>query len=145
MLKLVKRNFSNFHRDFEANKVEITTFQKMVLAFGSSVICLRNPRRADLIACLGEVTGNGSAKFMLNQMQKSREGRQVLTERPRINSQTVDLSALKAYPDGTLGRAYSDFLEKNVSFGHILKSQLQRVFSRALESESQSRLRGVRT
>lgn len=36
-------------------------------------------------------------------------------ERPRINSNTVDLKKLQAYPDGTLGREYIRFLQVNVS------------------------------
>lgn len=47
-------------------------------------------------------------------MQESEEGAKILTKRPRINSDTIDLNKLKLMPDGTLGKLYSDFLLKNV-------------------------------
>ena len=39
----------------------------------------------------------------------------MIRERPKINSSTVDIEKLKSYPDGTLGREYTKFLEVNVS------------------------------
>ncbi|KAJ8978227.1 hypothetical protein NQ317_016378 [Molorchus minor] len=45
---------------------------------------------------------------------KSRKkGTQILTERPRINTSTVNLEYLKKLPNDTLGKTYSNFLEKN--------------------------------
>jgi hypothetical protein len=38
-----------------------------------------------------------------------------IRERPKINSSTLDIEKLKSYPDGTLGREYTKFLEVNVS------------------------------
>lgn len=38
------------------------------------------------------------------------EGREVLRARPAIDCEHVDLAALARLPEGTLGRAYSDFL-----------------------------------
>lgn len=47
-------------------------------------------------------------------MEQSEEGLRILRDRPRITSRTVDLQKLKTYPEGTLGKAYSTFLEVNV-------------------------------
>lgn len=47
-------------------------------------------------------------------MESSPEGLEILKQRPRINSRTVDLERLKTLPEGTLGKIYSNFLEKNV-------------------------------
>lgn len=52
---------------------------------------------------------------MTNKMQATEEGREILTQRPRINSTTVDLAKLKTYPEGTVGKVYSNFLISNVS------------------------------
>ena len=54
-------------------------------------------------------------EYMRDEMKKSSEGNEILTLKPRINSQTVDLKQLKDLPEGTLGRVYVDFLDKNVS------------------------------
>lgn len=82
---------------------------------GSAAVSILDPHRGDMIACLGEVTGDRAAKFMLGKMESSEEGLRILRDRPRINSRTVDLERLKNYPDGTLGKIYSDFLEENVN------------------------------
>lgn len=36
-------------------------------------------------------------------------------DRPKINSSTVDIENFKSYPEGTLGKEYSKFLQVNVS------------------------------
>lgn len=51
---------------------------------------------------------------MLQKMQSSEEGSEILRLRPRINSKTVNLEKLKTYPEGTLGKVYSNFLVTNV-------------------------------
>lgn len=40
------------------------------------------------------------------------EGRQILKDRPRINTTTVDLNALAQLPQGTWGRTYKTWLER---------------------------------
>jgi len=39
----------------------------------------------------------------------------VFRERPIINSNTVNIEQLSTYPEGSLGREYTRFLDKNVS------------------------------
>ncbi|PIK38836.1 putative ubiquinone biosynthesis protein COQ4-like, mitochondrial [Apostichopus japonicus] len=41
------------------------------------------------------------------------EGQQILRERPRINTHTVDMDLLAQLPEGTLGREYQRFMTKN--------------------------------
>lgn len=43
-------------------------------------------------------------------MLQSTTGRQILAEKPFITSTTVPVEILKTYPEGTLGRAYADFM-----------------------------------
>ena len=45
-------------------------------------------------------------------MLESAEGRRILQARPRINTRTVDMAALAALPDNTLGRTYVSWLER---------------------------------
>lgn len=102
-----------FEEDFLQHHIETNLFQRTLLTVGSSVVSLLNPHRGDMIACLGETTGTSAHRYMLNKMENSHEGLQILRDRPRINSQTVDLEHLKKMPVGTLGKVYSNFLEKN--------------------------------
>lgn len=71
--------------------------------------------RHDMIACLGETTGTQTLQNILNVMKNSPEGNQILSDRPRINSNVIDLDALGKLPADTFGYAYRKFLDDNVS------------------------------
>lgn len=43
-------------------------------------------------------------------MLQSASGRQILSDRPLVTSETLQLELLASYPEGTLGRAYADFM-----------------------------------
>ncbi|KAJ7234203.1 coenzyme Q biosynthesis protein Coq4-domain-containing protein [Mycena haematopus] len=70
------------------------------------------PRRGDMVAALGETTAGPSLPRLRDIMLESAEGRQILKDRPRINSSTVDMSKLAQLPEGTMGRAYITWLER---------------------------------
>lgn len=69
----------------------------------------------DMIACLGETTGIKSLQRTLNTMKESQEGTQILLDKPRINTKTVDIAALGCLPVDTFGFYYKKFLDDNVS------------------------------
>lgn len=66
-----------------------------------------------MIACLGEVSGVQALSNIYNEMQNNPEGAAVLKDRPRINSNTVDLKSLAKLPKNTFGHVYLKFLEDN--------------------------------
>ncbi|XP_049785567.1 ubiquinone biosynthesis protein COQ4 homolog, mitochondrial isoform X2 [Schistocerca nitens] len=103
----------NFEADYASSHIPTSTFQKIALFFGSSAVALMDPSRGDMIATLGETGGEGPIKYMQQKMLQSGEGKQILMEKPRINSGTVDLQKLRELPEGSLGRIYTDFLDKN--------------------------------
>lgn len=70
-----------------------------------------------MIACLGETTGLDTLQNVLQVMKNSPEGIQILTDKPRINSKTIDLDALGKLPVDTFGYAYKKFLDDNVCIG----------------------------
>lgn len=43
-------------------------------------------------------------------MLQSSTGRQILSDRPLITTETVPIEALATYPEGTLGKAYANFM-----------------------------------
>lgn len=67
-----------------------------------------------MIACLGETTGINALQSTLNVMKNSPEGMQILADKPRINSDAIDLDALGQLPPDTFGYAYKKFLDDNV-------------------------------
>ncbi|URD74792.1 hypothetical protein MUK42_25276 [Musa troglodytarum] len=67
-----------------------------------------DPRRADLIAALGETTGKPAFQRVLQRMKNSSEGREVLLEHPRVVSAQV--SHAWDSPESTFGSAYARFM-----------------------------------
>lgn len=110
-----EENLDEFTREFLGNRIKVTEFQKILLTAGSSIAALFDPRRHDMIACLGETTGEGALQNVLQVMQSSEEGRGILKEKPRINTKTVNLNELKSMAPETFGHHYYKFLDDNVS------------------------------
>lgn len=102
-----------FAKDFEKHHISLTPLQRAVLISGAAAISFFNPYRGDMIACLAETTGDSALISCREKMLATPEGSRILTEKPRINSSTVDLSALKDLPLGTVGRTYREFLDVN--------------------------------
>ncbi|KAK8467854.1 hypothetical protein PHAVU_007G165450 [Phaseolus vulgaris] len=73
----------------EGSRIRLKTRQPAAVAMGSAVGALLDPRRADLIAALGETTGKPAFEKALQRMKSSPEGRAVLLERPRVVSANV--------------------------------------------------------
>ncbi|XP_045455612.1 ubiquinone biosynthesis protein COQ4 homolog, mitochondrial [Melitaea cinxia] len=102
-----------FKEELEINYIPTNLFQKSLLTIGSAAVALLDPYRGDMIACLGEVTGELSLKYMREKMLESNEGAEILRDMPRINSQTVCFKTLSKMPEGSLGRLYADFMNAN--------------------------------
>lgn len=56
-------------------RVPLKGWQQAAVAVGSALGALMDPRRADLIAALGETTGKPSFQNTLDRMKRSQEGR----------------------------------------------------------------------
>lgn len=110
-----EEELDQFTKEFLGNQIKVTDFQRLLLTAGSSIAALLDPRRQDMIACLGETTGEEALQSVLQTMQNSEEGRQILKEKPRINTKTVNLDELKSMSADTFGHHYYKFLDDNVS------------------------------
>ena len=115
-----EENLDDFTREFLGNRIKVTDFQRLLLTAGSSIAALLDPRRHDMIACLGETTGEQALQKILEVMQSSVEGQEILREKPRINTRTVNLDELKGLPEDTFGHHYYKFLDDNVSAFYII-------------------------
>ncbi|XP_065362377.1 ubiquinone biosynthesis protein COQ4 homolog, mitochondrial [Calliphora vicina] len=111
--ELTQQHWDEFTKEFMQNRIEMTPFQKVLLAAGSSIAALVDPRRHDMIACLGETTGEQALQNILHTMKSSEEGQRILQHKPRINTRTVDIEKLRHMPENSLGRAYVKFLDDN--------------------------------
>lgn len=102
-----------FLEEMQKNFIPTNFFQKTLLTCGSAAVSLLNPHRGDMIACLGEITGDGALKNMKEKMLSTQEGVDILKEMPRINSETVSFQWLSQLPENTVGRVYADFMRDN--------------------------------
>ncbi|KAJ6115025.1 Coenzyme Q biosynthesis Coq4 [Penicillium sp. IBT 16267x] len=93
--------------------VPLTTIERGALAVGSAIGSLINPRRADLIAALGEATATPYFIYRLrNAMLSDLTGRRILRDRPRITSDTLQLPYLRTLPENSVGRTYATWLDR---------------------------------
>ncbi|KAJ1979084.1 Ubiquinone biosynthesis protein [Dimargaris verticillata] len=91
----------------------ISCLQRAILTVGSAFAAAYNPTRADMVAVLGEVTGDRAVKAMHRRMLLSTSGREILRTRPRLTSQTMNLPRLRSLPDCTFGREYARFMDSH--------------------------------
>ncbi|KAJ6789483.1 hypothetical protein PWT90_00284 [Aphanocladium album] len=110
-----QRSFSVFNRpppNYEGH-VPLTRIERAGLAVGSGVMSLINPYRHDLIAALGEATATPYFIYRLRDaMLADPTGRRILRDRPRISSKTLSMTHLRTLPEGSVGRAYVDWLDR---------------------------------
>ncbi|BDA42733.1 Ubiquinone biosynthesis protein COQ4 homolog, mitochondrial [Coccomyxa sp. Obi] len=90
--------------------VKLGSLQKTTVAVLSAIGASLNPARADLVAALGETTGETALRGMHRRMQASTTGRKILEERPRITDATMHYA--QSLPAGTFGHAYGDFMRR---------------------------------
>ena len=91
--------------------IETSRLQKAILAAGSSLMALSDPWRDDMVAVSGEVTGHTALVNIHKKMLRSKEGRDILRDKPVINTTTVDWDYLKNLPPNTFGHNYVKFSE----------------------------------
>eukprot|EP01063_Lacrimia_lanifica_P013885 TRINITY_DN20474_c0_g1_i1.p1 TRINITY_DN20474_c0_g1~~TRINITY_DN20474_c0_g1_i1.p1 ORF type:complete len:229 (+),score=92.92 TRINITY_DN20474_c0_g1_i1:68-754(+) len=87
-------------------------FQKGLLTVGAAVGATLDPwRRGDLVGVLGETTGTFALRAMRERMKETKEGRQILFDRPRVDNSVLD--KVKECRPGTFGHAYHEFMTSN--------------------------------
>ncbi|KAB5560169.1 ubiquinone biosynthesis protein coq4, mitochondrial [Coniochaeta sp. 2T2.1] len=93
--------------------IPLTGIERAALTIGSGLISFFNPRRADTIAAFAEVTATPYFIYRLRDaMLSSPTGRQILRDRPRITSTSLNLEYLRSLPANTVGRTYVAWLDR---------------------------------
>jgi ubiquinone biosynthesis protein COQ4 len=93
--------------------IQTDNIQKLLLTAGSGLIAIFDPKRDDMISAFGELTGKNALPKIHKMMLQDPEARQILFDKPIINSSTINLNELAKYPEQTFGRKYVDFLNVN--------------------------------
>ncbi|GJQ09499.1 hypothetical protein GpartN1_g3712.t1 [Galdieria partita] len=92
------------------------TFQRLsflgrsILTIGASIMALENPSRADLVATVGELTGEEALKRLRSRLLSSSQGKEILKRRPRIEETSICREKLKRLEPQTFGYRYEEFL-----------------------------------
>ncbi|CAG90725.2 DEHA2G15796p [Debaryomyces hansenii CBS767] len=106
--KYFSRSKSNY-----PGHVPLFTFEKLLMIAGSSLGAYLHPERNEFIVALGESTAITPVLTKLQtQMLSDPVGRQILRERPRITSTSLDLDKLRELPDNTIGKTYVNWLDR---------------------------------
>lgn len=93
--------------------IPTTLAQKVLITVGSALAAITDPFRDDMVAVFGETTGALAFRELHTIMSNDAEGRQILRDRPRINTSTLDVDYLRQLPRDTFGYAYYRFLADN--------------------------------
>jgi len=91
----------------------LSVVQRAFLVPYFGIQAILDPTKGDMVAGLGDVLGEGSAKRILRRMQKCPRGRKILENKPVISSKSVSKSELEKQPDGSLGKMYLEYMQKH--------------------------------
>ncbi|OQO00681.1 Ubiquinone biosynthesis protein coq4, mitochondrial [Cryoendolithus antarcticus] len=93
--------------------VPLNLIERGALAVGSALGSITNPYRHDLVAALAEAT---SSPYFIARLRRamlaSPTGRRILRDKPRITSRSMSLEKLRLLPEGTVGRGYAAWLDR---------------------------------
>ena len=121
--------------------VPLYNYEKLLMFFGSSIGSFFHPERNEFIVALGESTAiTPVLKRLQKTMLSDKTGRQILRERPRITSSSLDLDYLRSLPDNTIGKQYIVWLDREgvspdtrVPVRYIDNEELAYIFQRYRE------------
>ncbi|KAF0978664.1 hypothetical protein FDP41_002484 [Naegleria fowleri] len=90
-------------------------FQKSVIIAGSTLISAFRPLRTDMVGALGETTGVQALEYVRSQMVLSKQGNEILKERPNIDEKVNPQfwEYISTLPPDTFGGAYYKFMSSN--------------------------------
>jgi len=91
-----------------ATHVPTSSSQKVLLTIGAATGALMKPARADLVAVLGETTGNLAFRRMRDNMAMDPVGQTLLRDRIRVTEASV--APAWDLPEHTFGAAYANFM-----------------------------------
>jgi ubiquinone biosynthesis protein Coq4 len=88
----------------------LSAFTRWRRAFRALAQVMADPEKTDQVLVFSIYANAGSMPNRIHRFLDSPEGRRLYEEHRTIDSRTVDLDALLALPEGTLGHAYAHFL-----------------------------------
>ena len=87
-----------------------SSFQKGLLAAASAFTAVIDPYRGDMVAVLGETTGEPALRKLRLKMLNDEVGCRILKEKPVVDVDTCVIEDLLTLPTNTFGYAYANFM-----------------------------------
>lgn len=91
----------------------LSTMERWSRAVAALARLVANPERTDAVLEFTSMINGGTTNRRLERFYADPRGQALYAEQRAIDSHTVDLDALAALPDGTLGHAYATFLRSH--------------------------------
>lgn len=111
-LPVGNKYFSRREPDYPGH-VPLYNIEKLLMFVGSGIGSYFHPEKNMNIVALGESTAfRPVLRRLQKQMLSDPIGRQILRERPRITSTSLDLDHLRALPENSIGRIYVEWLDR---------------------------------
>lgn len=85
---------------------------KLTRAGGAVTALLRNPDDLTQVFAIIDSLSHPTHRRVLRRLRGTEQGRALIAERPNLAARLADRQALARLPDGSLGRAYLDFMER---------------------------------
>ena len=86
----------------------LTRWRRAFAALGKVLV---DPEKTDQVIVFSIYANAGTMPKRIHRFFETEDGRRLYDERRTIDSKSIDLDALAALPEGTLGHAYAHFLE----------------------------------
>lgn len=106
------------------NPIRLNTFERVALTAGSAIAGFVDPARGDMVAMLGELTGEPALRRIRSKMLDDAEGSKVLHEKPRIRFDDTTIKSLSDLPPETFGAAYAAYLHTH-GFSPMERAEVQ--------------------
>lgn len=90
---------------------ELSAVERWRRAFSALAAVLADPEKTDQVLVFSTYANAGTMKDRIHRFLDDPRGRRLFEEHRTIDTRSVDLEALGRLPEGTLGRAYADFLK----------------------------------
>ena len=91
----------------------LSSSQRAFLLTYFGIGSLVDPTRGDLVAGLGDITGENQLKKMHQILNRTQSGRNLLKDKPLITKESLDVTRLRSLSSNTLGNLYINFMDKH--------------------------------
>jgi ubiquinone biosynthesis protein COQ4 len=106
----VRIGLSDFVKNFSPIRSDTERIQLML---NSAFHGLRDPNDGSHISRLTDLTSMNTLRWIKMKMEESEEGKRILTDKPRVSTESVNFEKLKNFDKNTLGFLYFQYMSNN--------------------------------